>query len=201
MRTGAYTPGAIETTILQIAHTQMAMFYNVPSGGYIGLTNSHVNDSQSGYETGMNTTAALMGGADLFNMGGLLGSLMVFDFAKAVIDNEIALMLKRLARGIEVNKETLALDLIAEVGPGGSFMDSMHTLQHMKDQVLFTEVSERDMFQIWEKKGKTDAATKALAIAKKILSKENPVGLSKDIDKRLRERFKGLVEGKAGWCY
>jgi len=201
MRTGAYTPGAIETGILQIAHTQMAMYYNVPSGGYIGLTNSHINDSQSGYETGMNTTAALMGGADLFNMGGLLGSLMAFDFSKAVIDNEIALMLKRLAKGIEVEKESIALDLIAEVGPGGSFMDSMHTLQHMKDQVLFTEVSERDMFQIWEKKGKTDAAFKALEITKNILSKENPVSFSEEVDKKLRERFKGLVEGKGGWYY
>jgi len=201
MRTGAYTPGAIETGILQIAHSQMALFYNVPSGGYIGLTNSHLNDTQSGYETSMNTTAALMGGSDLFNMGGLLGSLMAFDFSKAVVDNEIALMLKRLAKGIEVNKDSIALDLIAEVGPGGSFMDSMHTLQHMKDQVFFTDVSERDMFQIWEKKGKTDANIKAMGIAKKLLSKENPINISEEIDRRLRERFKGLVDGKAGWCY
>ncbi|NYE58514.1 trimethylamine methyltransferase family protein [Carboxydothermus ferrireducens] len=77
MRTGNYAPGAIETGILQMGHTEMARYYNVPSGGYIGLTNSHVNDAQSGYETGMNVTAALLAGADLFNMGGLLGSLIV----------------------------------------------------------------------------------------------------------------------------
>ncbi len=201
MRTGAYTPGAVETAILQVAHSQMARYYNLPSGGYIGLTNAHINDAQSGYETGIGTTAALMGGADLFNMGGLLGSLMAFDFAKAVIDNEIALMLKRLNRGIEVEKDSIALELIKEVGPGGSFMDSMHTLQHMKDQVLFTEVAERDMLQIWEQKGKPDAESKALEIAKKILSKENPVVFSEEVDKKIRERFKGLVKGKAGWIY
>ena len=201
MRTGAYTPGAIETAILQVAHSQMARFYNVPSGGYIGLTNSHINDAQSGYETGMGVTAALMGGADLFNMGGLLGSLMAFDFAKAVIDNEIALMLKRLNRGIEVSDDDIALDLIKEVGPGGSFMDSMHTLEHMKDQVLFTQIAERDMFQIWEKKGRPDAEAKALELAKKILSKDNPAVISEEIDARIRDRFKGLVRGDAGWCY
>ena len=65
MRTGAYVPGAIETGILQMAHTEMARFYNIPSGGYIGLTNSHCNDAQSGYETGMNTMLALMGSGSL----------------------------------------------------------------------------------------------------------------------------------------
>ena len=48
MRTGAYAPGAIETGILFIAVAQMALFYNVPNGGYIGLTNAKVNDAQSG---------------------------------------------------------------------------------------------------------------------------------------------------------
>ncbi|KKK72281.1 hypothetical protein LCGC14_2905440 [marine sediment metagenome] len=87
-----------------MAHTQLAHFYNVPSGGYIGLTNAHSNDAQSGYETGMNTTAALLAGSDMFNMGGLLSSLMVFDFSKAVIDNEIALMLKRIMKGLALSK-------------------------------------------------------------------------------------------------
>ena len=105
LRTGAYAPGAIETGMLQMAHSQMAGFYNVPSGGYIGLTNAQVNDAQSGYETGMNVTAALLAGADMFNMGGLLGGLMAFDFAKAVIDNEIAMMLKRIQQGVEFSKE------------------------------------------------------------------------------------------------
>jgi len=53
MRTGSYAPGAIETGILQMAHSQMAHFYNVPAGGYIGLSGAHDNDAQAGYETGM----------------------------------------------------------------------------------------------------------------------------------------------------
>ena len=102
LRSGAYAPGAIETGMLQMAHSQMAGFYNVPSGGYIGLTNSQTNDAQCGYETGMNVTGALLGGTDMFNMGGLLGGLMAFDFAKAVIDSEIAMMLKRMKRGMGI---------------------------------------------------------------------------------------------------
>ncbi|MGD8714311.1 MAG: trimethylamine methyltransferase family protein, partial [Desulfobacterales bacterium] len=67
MRTGSYAPGGIETGILQMAHSQIARFYNVPSGGYVGLTSAHLNDAQSGYETAMGAAAALLGGADMFN--------------------------------------------------------------------------------------------------------------------------------------
>jgi trimethylamine--corrinoid protein Co-methyltransferase len=199
MRSGGYAPGAIETGILQMAHTQMAHFYGVPSGGYIGLTNSHTNDAQSGYETGMNTTAALLAGADMFNMGGLLGSLMAFDFAKAVIDNEIALMLKRIRRGIEVSEANIAYDVIESVGPGGSFMDSGHTIDHMRTEALFPDVATRDMREIWKEKGSPDAAHRALAKARMILTKENPAVFSDDVDAKIRDRFEDLVKGDAGW--
>jgi trimethylamine--corrinoid protein Co-methyltransferase len=199
MRTGAYVSGAIETGIMQMAHSQMARYYNVPSGGYIGLTNAHVNDAQSGYETGMNTTAALLAGADLFNMGGLLGSLMTFDFAKAVIDDEIAMMLKRLIRGVEYSEEDLALELIGEIGPGGNYMDSTHTIEHMRSSSFFPDVANRDMREVWTADGRKDAAARALHQAQKILTKDNPAVFSLDTDKQIRSRFKGLVSGDAGW--
>lgn len=200
MRTGSYAPGAIETGILQMGHCQMARFYKVPSGGYIGLTNAHTNDAQSGYETGMNTTAALLAGADMFNMGGLLGSLMAFDFAKAVIDSEIALMLKRIKQGIEFTKENLSFDLIAETGPGGSYMESAHTIKHMRSTAFFPDVATREMRALWEEKGKHDAGARALNRARNILTKDNPAVFSEDVDAEIRARFKGLVEGKAGWA-
>jgi trimethylamine--corrinoid protein Co-methyltransferase len=90
MRTGAYASGGIECGMLHMAFAQMARFYNVPCGGYVGLTNSKINDAQSGYETGMSCVAGILGGADMLNMAGLLDALKAFDFAKAVIDDEIA---------------------------------------------------------------------------------------------------------------
>lgn len=199
MRTGAYAPGAIETGMLQMAHTEMARFYNVPSGGYIGLTNSHSNDAQSGYETGMNTTAALLAGADLFNMGGLLGSLMAFDFAKAVIDNEIALMLKRVKLGMEFSEENLCLDLISKVGPGGSYMDLAHTVKHMRTTAILPKIANRDMRRRWEDEGKPDSHIRAMKEANRILSKTNPARFSEDLDAKIRGHFSGLVAGDVEW--
>ncbi|HVM71539.1 MAG TPA: trimethylamine methyltransferase family protein, partial [Anaerolineales bacterium] len=87
MRTGAYASGGIECGMLHMAFAQMAHFYHVPCGGYIGLSNSKVNDAQSGFETGMSSMAGILAGVDMLNMGGLLDALKVFDFAKAVIDD------------------------------------------------------------------------------------------------------------------
>jgi trimethylamine--corrinoid protein Co-methyltransferase len=199
LRTGAYAPGAIETGILQMAHSQMASFYNVPSGGYIGLTNAQVNDAQCGYETGMNVTAALLAGADMFNMGGLLGGLMAFDFAKAVIDNEIAMMLKRIQKGVEFSKENMALEVIAETGPGGNYMEKMHTFEHMRTTSYLPDLAVRDLRATWEENGRTDAHSKAMDLARNILTRDNPAVFSEDMDAKIHARFKGLVSGDAGW--
>jgi trimethylamine--corrinoid protein Co-methyltransferase len=203
MRTGAYSPGAIETGILHMGCAQMARFYNIPSGGYIGLTNAKINDAQSGYETGMSTVAGLLGGVDIFNMGGLLDALMAFDFAKAVIDNEIALMLKRILRGFEFSEENLALDLIESVGPGGMFAGTEHTLERMRTTMLLTEIADRDPRQQWQERGALNAHARAMEHVKSILTRENPATLLPEIDARIRSEFPGIVPGDsqppAGW--
>jgi trimethylamine--corrinoid protein Co-methyltransferase len=199
LRSGAYAPGAIETGMLQMAHSQMAGFYNVPSGGYIGLTNSQANDAQCGYETGMNVTAALLGGTDMFNMGGLLGGLMAFDFAKAVIDSEIAMMLKRINRGVEFSRQNMALDVIAETGPGGNYMDKMHTMEHMRAAAFFPDLAVRDLRDPWKANGSPDSQSRAMDQARNILTRDNPAVFSAEVDAKIRARFEGLVSGDAGW--
>lgn len=203
MRSGAYSPGAIETGILHMGCAQMARFYNIPSGGYIGLTNSKVNDAQSGYETGMSVVAGYLGGVDVFNMAGLLDALMAFDFAKAVIDNEIALMLKRIRRGFEFSEENFALDQIAEIGPGGMFAGTEHTLERMRTAMLLTEVADRDPRAQWLERGGLDSHARALLKAKEILTRDNPAVFSAEVDARVRAAFPGIVAGDAippeGW--
>ena len=203
MRTGAYSPGAIETGILHMGCAQMARFYNIPSGGYIGLTNAKINDAQSGYETGMSVTAGYLGGVDIFNMAGLLDSLMAFDFAKAVIDNEIALMLKQIKRGFEFSRENFALDQIAEVGPGGMFAGTEHTLERMRTTMLLAEVADRDPRAQWLERGGLDAHARALKQAKEILTRPNPAAMDPGLDAIIRAAFPGLVAGDSvppeGW--
>jgi trimethylamine--corrinoid protein Co-methyltransferase len=203
MRTGAYASGGIECGMLHMAFAQMARFYHVPCGGYIGLTNSKVNDAQSGYETGMSCAAGLLGGVDMFNMAGLLDALKAFDFAKAVIDDEIALMLKRIERGFEFNEENLALDVIARVGPGGNFMLEDTTVKWMKSAGLLTRISDRDTRDTWEARGALDSHAKGLQRAHQLLARPNQAVFPAELDARIRLEFPGLVSGEAvlpdGW--
>ena len=199
MRTGSYAPGAIETGILQMAHSQMAHFYNVPSGGYIGLTGAHGNDAQCGYETGMNITAAMLGRTHMFNTGGLLSSLMAFDYAKAVIDGEMGLMLKRLKRGLEFSQPHMALEVIGEIGHGGSYLEHYHTFENMRAAAMMPTVATREMRGRWEETGRCDANTRALKEVSRILTRDNPAVFSADVDTKIRQRFSDLVPGDAKW--
>jgi trimethylamine--corrinoid protein Co-methyltransferase len=193
MRTGAYAPGAIETGILMMGCAQMARYYKLPCAGFVGLTNAKVNDAQSGFETGMSTVAAVLGGVDLLAMGGLLDALMTFGYAKLAIDNEIALMLKRLVRGFEVGEEDLALDTIAQVGPGGAFIDTRHTLERARTTAFLPEIADRAMRAHWQAKGALDAQARAMRRVRDILRRDNPAVFSPDVDARIRSAFQNLV--------
>ena len=195
MRTGAYASGGIECGILHMAFAQMARFYKVPCGGYIGLSNSKINDAQSGYETGMSSVAGVLAGADMLNMAGLLDALKVFDFAKAVIDDEVAQMLKRLKRGITFNEEELALDAIAQTKPGGSFLMNPHTAKRMKTEALLTKIADRDQRNIWEKKGSLDTQGHAMQRANEILAKSSSAIFPPEVEDRIHATFPDLVPG------
>ncbi|MBN1147087.1 MAG: trimethylamine methyltransferase family protein [Anaerolineales bacterium] len=197
MRSGAYASGGIECGMLHMAFAQMARFYNLPSGGYIGLTNAKLNDAQSGYETGMSTVAGVLGGADMLNMAGLLDALKAFDYAKAVIDDEIALMLKRLKRGLEFDEQSMALEAIAKVGPGGTFMMEKTTLKWMKSACLLTRLADRDSRDTWLAKGGLDSHARGMQRARKLLARPNPAAFSAELDARIRAEFPDLVPGDA----
>jgi trimethylamine--corrinoid protein Co-methyltransferase len=195
MRGGAYASGGIECGMLHMAFAQMAHFYNVPSGGYIGLSNAKINDAQSGFETGMSTVAGLLAGADMLNMGGLLDALKVFDFAKAVIDDEIAQMLKRVKRGIEFSEDNMALDIITEIGPGGTFMMHDHTVEWMRTTALLPKIADRASRAAWAQTGSLDAQARATQALRKILGRENQAGFSSEVEDRIRSEFPALVPG------
>ncbi|MBL0345080.1 trimethylamine methyltransferase family protein [Candidatus Villigracilis affinis] len=195
MRTGAYTSGAIECGMLHMAFAQMSRFYNVPCGGYIGLTNSKLNDAQSGYETGMSAMGGLLGGMDMFNIGGLIDALKTFDFAKAVIDDEIAQMLKRAKRGVNFSDDELAVGLIKDIGPGGSYITAKHTIGRMKTEAVMTKLADRDARTIWEKKGSTDIQARAMKKVKEIMTSNTTPLISPELDEKLRAEFPGMVAG------
>jgi trimethylamine--corrinoid protein Co-methyltransferase len=129
----------------------------------------------------------------MMNMGGLVEALKTFDFAKAVIDDEIAQMLKRMKRGLEFSEENLALDVIQKVGPGGSFIVEPHTVKRMKTAGLLTKLSDRETRSQWEKKGAPDIQARAMRRVSEILAKPSSTVFSPEVEARIRAHFTDLI--------
>jgi trimethylamine--corrinoid protein Co-methyltransferase len=203
MRDGAYAPGAIEIGMMNSAVCQMARFYNVPAGGYLGLTNSKVADAQSGFEKGMSPLMGALSGADFIVMGGLQDALMSFDFGQAAIDNEIALMIKRVREGFGFNKEAASVQEIKDTGPAGMFAANPATLERMTSTTFMPELADRKLREHWELEGSSTIQQRAMNKVYDILSQPNAAALDAATDARVRAGFDGLVAADSmlqeGW--
>ena len=203
MRDGAYAPGAIEVGMMNSAVCQMARFYNVPAGGYLGLTNSKVADAQAGFEKGMSPLLGAMSGVDFIVMGGLQDALMSFDFGQVTIDNEIAMMIKRVREGFGFSKESAALKEIKTTGPAGMFAANSATLERMHTATFMPELADRKLREQWTQEGASTIHQRAMNKALDILSAPNSAALDPAIDERIRAEFEALVAGDSvlpdGW--
>jgi len=131
---------------------------------------------------------------------GMLESGITFDYGQLVLDCEFARMIKHTVQGFRVNDDTLALDVIKEIGPGGHYLMHEHTLNGMTSQSR-PELIDRQMREIWEKAGATTAYERAVAKAKWILENHKPEPLSDEILGKIRaiidetEKEMGIKKG------
>ena len=154
-----------------------------------GATNAKLSDAQAGFEKGMSPTAAMLGGLNMVMLAGLIDALMVFSYPQLIIDSEIGEMIKRVYRGISLDKDEMALDLIKTIGSGGSYIDSQHTLKHMRTATYYPHIASRQSWQKWWDTGKYDTQTRALQRVWNILSGDNPAAFSPDVDAKIRATF------------
>ena len=203
MRDGAYAPGAIEIGMMNSAVCEMARFYNVPAGGYLGLTNSKIADAQSGLEKGMSPLLGALSGVDFIVMGGLQDALMSFDFGQAVIDNEIAQMLKWVRNGFDFSAENCAIEEVKQTGPAGMFAANPRTLEGMNTATFMPQLADRKLREQWELDGASTIHQRALNKAREILCEPNSAALTREIDDAIKLEFENLVSGEStlpkGW--
>ncbi len=129
---------------------------------------------------------AAMGGVNLIYGLGMLDLGMTFSYEQLLIDNEIATMINRVLRGISVNDATLAVDVIAEVGCGGTFLGEEHTIEYMKSESSQARLFDRTMRSVWDSAGQTDVRDRAQKMAQQIINEHKPVPLEKDVADKIR---------------
>lgn len=197
LRTGSFSGGSGEQALLAAAAVQMGKFYNLPNSVGAGMTDSKIPDAQSGFEKGISLTLAALAGCNrICEAAGMMGSLMGCSFESLVIDNEILGAVLRSARGIEVNDETLSVDVIKKstIDPG-HFLGNEQTLKYMESEYLYPKLSDRDPTVFWEQQGSKDMHEKSREIVNEILSRHYPNYIGEAADRAVRSRFPIAING------
>jgi trimethylamine--corrinoid protein Co-methyltransferase len=168
-------------------NVQLAEFYDLPTFGYAGCTDAKIPDAQAGAEVMMLSLMSALSGVNLIHDCGYLASGSVGSMEMAVICDEVINVVKRIIKGFEVNEETLAIDVIKEIGPRGSFLTHKHTLKHVRDEIYRPKLFDRSFERTWIKAGKRDILKVANSRVKKILAEPRPEPLPEDIQQMLRD--------------
>ncbi len=148
---------------------------------------SKLPDAQAGHEKTLTAMLPALAGANLVYGMGMLEMGQVLSFSQMVMDNEFAAMIKRSIRGIEVNDELMAVDLIKEVGIGGNFLGQLHTMEHIAGEQVQADLIDRRMRGGWEKRGAKDLHQSSVERAKKILETHQPKQLEGGLAEELVE--------------
>ncbi len=161
MRTGAPAFGTPEYVKAAFASGQLARRYNLPLRSS-APTASNAPDAQATYETQMSLWGALMGGANMILHGaGWLEGGLTISAEKFIIDVEVLQMFAELFKPLQVNEATLGLEAIADVGHGGHFFGTQHTLDRFETAFYSPLLSDWDNFENWSDRGAVDATTRA----------------------------------------
>ncbi len=162
MKTGALAIGGPELAMVVVATAQMARHYGLPSRSGGALTDASSPDAQAGFESMLSLLTTVNSGIDfVLHAGGILSSYLAFSYEKFVLDDEMCGMVRRLRQGIAVTPETLAYDVMANVGPGGNFLTEMHTVKRCRTEFWQPAVCDRGGLEAWMTGGRQDAVQRA----------------------------------------
>jgi len=193
LRTGSYTGGGPEDFLFGAATNVLSDFYDIPLSMGSFATGAKQPDWQAGIENSLSTFMACVVMSDMLLGAGLLHGSRIWSYAQLLMDCEIFSIVHKVMEGIPVNEETLAVDTIRSVGPGGNFLSQKHTLKHMRD-IFLPQFMDRRPYNVWAEK--QDGATEwALDKAKEILATHQPELLDAQLSSELRRIIASLEEG------
>ncbi len=199
MRWGHPAFGAVECALHEAIFSQFFRQYSIPTHHWYGFGSSKKIDFQSGYERSMIALLTAMSGTDVVELHGAIYGELTWHPIQAVIDEDVANWIGRFMGGVKVSDETLATDLIKEVGPiPGFYLEQQHTRKWWRQEQFIPKVADREAYQEWLKKDKKDTIALARARVEDIIAKYKPKPLTpeqdREIDKILEEARRCYTE-------
>lgn len=153
MRTSIFSYGAPELSLLSASMTDISKDLELPTFSTAGCGDAKVLDEQAAIEASVSLLTAGLSGANLIHDVGYLESGLLGSLDMLVLSDEVISTVKRILRGIRVDGDTLALDVIANVGPGGHFVGEEHTRRHLRGEHWMPKLMDRTNRETWEKSG------------------------------------------------
>jgi len=186
MLSGVPSFGAPEFLMGLAALAEMGHYYNLPVFGYAGCSDSKVLDQQAAIESAMSIYMAALTGSNLVHDVCYLESAMASSYEMVVLGNEIIDVVKQMMKGIEFNAETMAVDVIDQLGPAGNYLEAEHTFKHYKDN-WYSELIDRRNYEGWERTGKLTMGDRLNRKAKEILDTHTPEPFPEDVQRGVHE--------------
>jgi trimethylamine--corrinoid protein Co-methyltransferase len=180
MQTTINAYGSPEFTMMMAGVSEVLRDYKIPSYGTAGCSNSKIVDSQAAFEMMQSLLICTLAGSNLIHNLGLVDTGMTANLQAHVLGDEIAGIVRRIAKGVEVSEETLAFDVIQQVGPGGHFLGEDHTLQHFREN-HYSKLIDRQKWENWFEAGAKTMEERLDEKVRWILDHHEPEPLPEDI--------------------
>lgn len=186
MATTILSYGAPELSLLSAAQTNLAQYLHLPVFSTAGCSDSKTMDQQAAIEGAISIAVAGLSGANIIHDVGYLESGLDGSFDALVMSNETIGMMKRILRGVAVDPEHLALDVIHQVGPGGHFLATDHTLNNFKSEFWMPELIDRTNFETWTDNGSKTLGDRVHEKVIDLIENYQPAPIPAEIEKKLK---------------
>lgn len=200
MKSGSPAFGTPEGAWAMLVGAQLARYYQLPYRGSGSLTNAKIPDAQAAYETMWTLWPAIQAHTHLLmHAVGWLDGGLTASFEKFVIDLELLAMFQHFLDGFTIDEETLALAMIAEVGPGGHHFGTAHTQTRYSTEFYHSTLSDRQGYDSWLNGGGQDVISRAHGVWKEMLGQYEPPVMETAVQEALEEfvrRRERELEGK-----
>jgi trimethylamine--corrinoid protein Co-methyltransferase len=194
MRKGTTPMGAVETQMIDGAYAEIGKHLGVPTHAYMALSDAKLVDYQAGMESAMGAAIAVLSGVNNVSGPGMLDFESCQSLEKLVLDHEICGMALRLAAGIELRDDPIALTLIASGIEKKEFLSLPHTAQWFRKEAYFPDpVIDRATLEEWRRGGKKNAPERAAERVEKLLDAHEP----EPLDEAVREYLTELMTEEA----
>ncbi len=193
MSTSLISYAAPELMLAMSAVTDLARYYKLPMFSLAGASDSNLYDQQASLESAAWIMLSSLSGGNLVHDVGYINNGLTASLQQLVISNEVIGMARRIYGGIEINEETLALDLIDKIGPGGEFLTSDHTLEHFREN-WYSDLIQRIPYEQWQDEGEKDLGTRAAEKARYILENHEP----KPLEEKVQSELKKIIASMEG---